>query len=100
MINDAEEFEEKSEEAENTGILRLDTGELQTFSNSLYSVLLIVATAVTVLIGIVIGIKYVTGSVEEKAEYKKLLFPYVIGCVIIYGSFGIWKLVVEILEAV
>lgn len=100
MINDAEEFEEKSEEAENTGILRLDTGELQTFSNSLYSVLLIAATAVTVLIGIVIGIKYVTGSVEEKAEYKKLLFPYVIGCVIIYGSFGIWKLVVEILEAV
>ena len=50
------------------------------------------------IIGVVLGIKYMVGSVEEKAEYKKMLIPYLAGCVAIYGSLGIWKLVISILE--
>ena len=103
MINDAEKFE-KGEGAvvggTNSQTFELNTDNLQTFSNNLYTVLLVAATAVTVVIGIVIGIKHITGSVEEKAEYKKLDYPYLIGCVVVYGSFGIWKLVVEILKIV
>lgn len=103
MINDAEKFE-KGEGAvvggTNSQTFELNTDNLQTFSNNLYTVLLVAATAVTVVIGIVIGIKHITGSVEEKAEYKKLVYPYLIGCVAVYGSFGIWKLVVEILKIV
>ena len=33
----------------------------------------------------VIGIKYIMGSVEDKAEYKKTLKPYVIGAVLVFG---------------
>ncbi len=51
-----------------------------------------VLTAVTnvgiiasVLILAMIGIKYMLGSVEEKAEYKKDLIPYVVGAFVVFG---------------
>lgn len=45
----------------------------------------IVIAVITILI---IGIKYMIGSVEEKAEYKKTMIPYLIGVVMI-GSISI-----------
>jgi len=34
----------------------------------------------------IIGIKYMLGSVEEKAEYKKTMIPYIVGCAFIMCS--------------
>ena len=34
----------------------------------------------------VIGIKYMTGSLEEKATYKKSMIPYIIGCFLLFGA--------------
>lgn len=33
----------------------------------------------------IIGIKYIFSSVEGKAEYKKAILPYVIGCFMVVG---------------
>ncbi len=38
----------------------------------------------SVIILIVIGIKYMMGSVEEKANYKQTLLPYLIGAVLVF----------------
>ena len=37
-------------------------------------------------------------SVEGKADVKKALVVYVIGCIAIFGAFGIWKLLLQLLE--
>ena len=50
--------------------------------------------------GAILGIKLMISGIDEKAEVKKLLIPYVVGCIIIFGGFGIWKLVVTILQSV
>ena len=42
-----------------------------------------IVSAVTLAI---IGIKYVVGSVEEKAEYKKTLLPYIIGAALVFAA--------------
>lgn len=34
----------------------------------------------------VLGIKYMTGSLEEKADYKKTMIPYLVGAVIIFAA--------------
>ena len=39
------------------------------------------------------------GSIEEKAEIKTMLIPYIIGCVVVFGAFTIWKIVVDILQS-
>ena len=51
-------------------------------------------------IGIILGIQFMTGSVEQKAKVKDALVPYIAGCIIIFGAFGIWKLVVTILRGI
>ena len=33
-----------------------------------------------------IGIKYMMGSAEEKAEYKKVMIPYIIGAVLLLAA--------------
>ena len=91
----------ENREIEDENVVQIDDpGKLSDFSSSLYTILLTAATAVTIIIGIVLGIKYMVGSVEEKAEYKKMLVPYLAGCVAIYGALGIWKLLVTILSGI
>lgn len=67
-------------------------------SSTLYNVLLIIGIGVALIWGTILGIQFVTGSLEEKANIKNGLTAYIFGCVIIFGAFGIWKLVLSLLE--
>lgn len=70
--------------------------KLKELSDTIYNVLLIIGTIIAVIIGAVLGIQFITGSVEQKAKVKDSLIPFIVGCIVIFGAFGIWKLVVEI----
>ena len=58
----------------------------------------LIGIAISVIVLALIGIKYMLGSVEEKADIKKLLIPYIVGCIVVFGAFGIWKLLLQLLE--
>ena len=55
---------------------------------------------VAVLAGMIIGIRFMLGGAEEKANIKEILVPYVVGCVVVFGAFAIWKIVVTILSQI
>lgn len=74
--------------------------ELKETSDFLYNLLLGVGIIVAVIVGVIIGIKYMIGSVDEKAELKQTLFAYLVGCVVVFGAFGIWKIAVSVLQAI
>ena len=78
----------------------LKTENLQSFSNSLYGNLLGVGIVIAIIVGAILGVKFMLASVAQKAEIKKLLVPYIVGCVVVFGAFGIWKLVVTILAGI
>lgn len=40
-----------------------------------------ISAVASVIILMIIGFKYMIGSVEEKANYKATMMPYVIGCI-------------------
>lgn len=65
-----------------------------------YNILLAIGVVLSVIIGAILGLKYIFGSIEEKADTKQLLIPYVIGCIVIFGAFGIWKLILTLLSGV
>lgn len=44
-------------------------------------------TAVAVLV--ILGVKYMMGSAEEKAEYKKTMIPYIIGAILVFAASNI-----------
>lgn len=71
---------------------------IKDMSEILYNTLLIIGVVVAVIIGIIIGIKFMTGSVEEKAKVKETFIAYIAGCIVVFGAFTIWKLVVTILQ--
>lgn len=54
--------------------------------NSIITVLSTAGSIISVIVLVIIGIKYMLGSVEEKAGYKKALMPYFVGSVILFGA--------------
>lgn len=94
IIGGAENFL-KSGEGENTP---LDEEDFKNVSDVIYNVLLVVGIIAAVIVGLIIALKIITGSAGQKAETKELLIPYITGCVIIFGAFGIWKILVNILN--
>lgn len=51
---------------------------------------------IAVIALVVIGIKYIFASIEGKADYKKAMIPYVIGCLFIIGTSTIIGMVGDI----
>lgn len=93
-MNRAEGFVNNGENGGNV----INNDALREGSNTLYNVLLVIGIAVAFIWGIVLGIQFITGSLGEKADVKKNLIVYIIGCIIIFGAFGIWKLLLQLLQ--
>lgn len=74
----------------------IDQNKLKGTSNLIYNILLIIGMAVAVVMAGVLGIKFMMGTVEEKAQIKEQLIPFIVGCVVVFGAFSIWKIVVTI----
>ena len=92
IMNRAEGFVNNGENGGNV----INNDALKEGSNTLYNVLLVIGIAVAFIWGIVLGIQFITGSLGEKADVKKNLIVYLVGCVIIFGAFGIWKIFITI----
>ena len=91
-LSDADSFVQSGDQ----GVV--STENLQSFSQNLYSILLAIGVVIAVIMGTILGVKLMVAPIEERVEAKKLLVPYVVGCVIVFGAFGIWKLVVTIMQ--
>ncbi len=63
--------------------------EIKKIGNNIIQILSTVASIISVLVLILLGIKYMFGSVEEKAEYKKTLMPYIIGATLVFAAAGL-----------
>lgn len=49
-------------------------------------VIALIGSGISIMALITLGIKYMIGSLEEKAQYKKTLLPYVIGACFVFGA--------------
>lgn len=78
----------------------INTTSLQDASGTIYNIFLGIGVAVAVIVGAILGIQFMTAGVDKKVEVKEALVPYVISCIVVFGSFGIWKLVVTVLNSV
>lgn len=67
----------------------VDTSSISKFGQNIVSVVGTVGSIGAVVVLIVLGIKYMMGSAEEKAEYKKTLLPYIIGAVFVFAASSI-----------
>ena len=61
-------------------------------------VLVGIATIVLVVVGLIMGVKYMMSGSNEKAQLKQKLIYYVISIVLVYGAVGIFSLIVSIMN--
>ena len=60
--------------------------ELNSRVGKIFGIVSTIGTIMSVIIIMIIGVRYMVGSIEEKAEYKKTIVTYLIGAVLLFGA--------------
>lgn len=94
MMTDADSFVANSKSDS------IDSKSLQDFSSTIYNIALQIGIGVAVVVGLALGIHFMLAGVDGKADVKKALIAYVVGCIAIFGAFGVWKLVIEVMQQI
>ncbi len=59
---------------------------LTNVGNSIITILTTIGIVLSVIVLIILGLKYMMGSLEERAEYKKSMMPYIIGAALVFAA--------------
>ena len=59
-----------------------------------------IGTAIALLMLTIIGVKYIMGSVEEKATYKQTMMPYLIGAILIFSGAQVTQIIYDAINKV
>lgn len=78
------------------GNANADTDKIVSLGATIVTIMQTVGVVVAVVILLILGIKYMMGSAEEKAEYKKTMVPYVVGAILIFASTTIVNVVYQL----
>lgn len=95
VINQADDFVNTGE---NSKKLTIDETGMKSDSDDIYNILLTIGIITAVIVGTILGVQFIIASAEEKAKVKEALVPYLIGCIVVFGAFSIWKVVLVALK--
>lgn len=96
VVSDGDSFLGKAKETSTV----IDEAKLKDFSSDVYNLILAIGMVIAVAVGMILGIQFMISPVDEKAKIKEVLVVYFIGCIVLFGAFAIWKIVVAILGTV
>lgn len=65
---------------------KVKTTKIDDLGQNIVKVVSTIGSVISVIVLVVLGIKYMMGSAEEKAEYKKTLLPYIIGAALVFAA--------------
>ena len=94
-VDDADNFWESAGNS-----ITVDKDQLTSASDEIYNTLTSIGMIVAVIVGMILGITYMMTGAVDKAKVKESIMPYLLGCIVIFGAFGIWKLVINVMNGV
>lgn len=71
----------------------LEDTDLVATGNYAVSIITSIGVVISVIVIAIIGVKYMLGSVGDRAEYKKTLMPYLIGAILVFGASTIAQII-------
>ncbi|MBD9159686.1 MAG: hypothetical protein EGQ16_07685 [Clostridiales bacterium] len=74
------------------------SNKVMDMGNKIIGAIQLIGSIVSVLTLVVLGIKYMAGSVEERAEYKKTMMPYVVGAVMVFAITNLLKILENVIS--
>lgn len=75
---------------------QIGMGGLVNAGNGVVKVITTCGVVLSVIFLIILGIKYMIGSTDERAEYKKILLPYAIGAALVFAASSIAQIIYNI----
>lgn len=96
IINSGKQFLQDGQANSDNILSGENEQNLKDMTGQIYNILFGIGVGLSVIIGAILGIKYMTGTIEDQAKIKETLIPYIIGCIVVFGAFGIWKIVITI----
>lgn len=100
IINSGDSFLQTGKDGATADADATSDTETSKFISILYSTLLTLGIIVTIAVGGVMGIKFMMASAEDKAKIKESMVPYVVGSILIFGAFGIWRMFIMIFSQI
>lgn len=79
-----------------TGTNTVADNNISAIGQSAIKVLGIIGSIASVVFLVMLGIKYLLGSVEEKATYKKTMLPYFIGAFLVFAASTIASMIFNV----
>lgn len=73
-----------------------DTAKIKVLGGEILGIVQVIAMATGVIMLIVLGIKYMVSSVEEKASIKQKLMPYIIGVFLVFAGTTFLKMIQDL----
>lgn len=93
IFSNADDFLAQESQSSAQGI---EESELKDISDTVSGILLTIAVAVTFITIGVMGVNFAIQAADEKAKVKESMVPWVIGILVSFGAYGIWKFVMNI----
>ena len=59
---------------------------IEGLGNKIIQIVSVIGSIASVIVSVVLGIKYMMGKKKKKAEYKKTLLPYIIGAAFVFAA--------------
>ena len=81
------------------GSAPIELGNLRESVIAIGNILTAIGVAIIMVGILIIGIKYMIASPEEAAKIKGQLVGLVVAGVVIFGAYGIWSVVVNVLQS-
>lgn len=72
------------------------SAELEQKAETILGIIQVIGVVISVVMLMVIGIKYMMGSIEERAEYKQTLKPYLIGAFLVFSGTTVPQIIYQI----
>ena len=72
----------------------------QTVGQKIIGIIQVVGIIISVICLMVLGIKYMMGSAEEKADYKKSMIPYLVGAILIFAASALAQVVYQFVTGI
>ena len=68
--------------------------------NTILSLVRFVGSGISIIVVLMLGIKYMISSIEDKVEIKKRAIPIVVGCIILFATTNIVVIIADIVASI
>lgn len=94
VIDDAKAFVSTGDTADDK--VEIKPEDVEDLSGFIYNILFAAGIVISVIVATVLGVQFMIGGAEGKAKVMEMLVPFIIGCVVVFGAFGLWKIAITV----